>query len=366
VGELLAEGVPPVLVFAGAERWFREDGVARVVRALLPDGDAGGQFLRYDARRTEDREGVSAAVDELRSRGLFGGNKVVLIENPEAATGPWAAGGRTSPITRLARAASEHPAEGTCLVLLTRRPVKGREAVPAKSLVGAGAAVVDCRALYDAPGPWQRNVPVHDHELSRHLVRRAAQAHGKRLALVDAHVLTRSVGSDLGDLDDALRSLALYAGEEERITGETIHAVVGATRTDPAWLLVDAVFERDRERALDLLDQALARGLGDAGGAAPVRGPEALFAYLAAALHGQYRKILRAAEALASGEEPAAVARAAGVPPFKAEAFLARCPRDPGPLLARHAAFFEAEAGVKSGRVPARVALERLVLALVV
>jgi DNA polymerase III delta subunit len=364
-GDALAAGLPPVVVLAGSERWFREDALARIVSVTLPDGDVGGAFLRYDARRAEDREGVSAAVDDLRSRGLFGGGKVVAVENPASASGPWASGGRASPITRLAKAALDPPPDaGSVLVLLSARPVKGRDAVPTKTLVGAGALVVDCRALYDAPGPWQRGAAPHDHELARHVARRLQEVHGKRMALVEAHALTRMVGSDLGAIEDALRSLALYLGEEDTVTTDTLAAVLGDTRTDPAWALLDAVFDRKGGEALDLLSQARARGLADGRGGV-IRGDEALFAYLGAALHGQFRKVLRGAEALQEGTEPSSIAREAGIPSFKAESFLARCRRDPRKLRDLHAAFFEAETGLKSGRLPAGLALERLVLALV-
>lgn len=359
----IARGLPGVVVLAGAERWFREDALARIVAHVLPDGDPGSALQRLDARRTEDREGVSAAVDELRSVSLFGGDKVVAIDNPESASGPWAAVARTSPITVMARTALESPVGGSVLVLLTSRGVKGKDSAPVKSLQKAGALVVDCRALYDSPGTWKRAAAKHDHELARFLSARIGEEHGKRMGLAETHLLTELVGTVLSALVDALESLALYVGDRDRVTADDVHATHGARRTDPAWRLVDAVFEGDRAQAVSLLEGALKHGLPDARGGTIARG-EALFGYLGASLHGQYRKVLAGAEALAAGDDPGTVARTLGVPSFRADAFLARCRRDSRVLLRAHAAFFEAEMAVKTGRMPAAAALERLVVEL--
>ena len=358
---LAREGVPPVLVLAGAEAWFRERGTEAAIRLTLPDGDPGGGVVRLDARNPEQRERVPSAVEELRTASLFAAGKVVVVENPEAAP----SSGRAATLTQLARAASAAPVAGSVLVLSTSQPVKGRGSVSTKTLMGLGALVVDCRALYDAPAPWERGSPPYDHELSRFVSQRMRQVHKKTLDVEQAHAVTRMVGADLGALDDTLRSLALYVGQRKEVTAEDVADSVGETREGPIWKLVDAVLERNVEEALRLVDAAFARGLSDARGAVTVR-PEALCAMLTAALHGAWRRTLAGAEALARGETQDEIAKAQGVPPFLATRFVSRCRRDPGEMLRRHAAFLEAEAGSKGGGVPPRLAVERLVTALLV
>ena len=362
LGERLAAGtLPSVVVLAGGERWFREEGLRLVVGRVLPDGDSGASLIRFDAKRPEDRSGVSGAIDELRSATLFGGGKVVAVDNADAAAGPWAEG-RKSALRNLAEAGLGADT-ASVLVLLTGRPVRGQSPIPAAALVEAGALVVDCRPLYDAPAAWQRGAAPYDHEVSRWLARRAEEAHGKRLDLGDAHALTQLVGSDLGELDAALASLALYVGTRAAIAEKDVHQALGATRSDPAWRLTDTVAEGDLDGALTLLEAAFERGVPDSRGG-QVTSPEALFSFLVASLHATWRRVLAGAEGLARGEAPAEVAKGLGIPSFRADVFLARCRRDPADLLARHAAFFEAEMGVKGGSVPARLALQRLVVAL--
>jgi DNA polymerase III delta subunit len=359
----LAEGLPPVVVLAGADAWLRAEGLRAVLARALPHGDAGGSVTRIDARRAEDAAAVAAALDDLATPTLFGGGKVVAIENAEAATGPWHRDKRRNAVTALALAGLERPLGGHVLVLSTSLPLRGTGAVSLDAAAKAGALVADCRALYDAPGPWERARPPHDHELARFLSERMREAHGKSLSTADAHLLSRLSGSDLGPLVDALRTLALYVGARPAVSASDVEAVVGSGRTDPAWKVTDAVLDRDLRGALDLVAQAFDHGLVDGRGGATTEA-HGVNAILTASLHRQWLKALVGAEALARGDDPGTVAGQAGVPPFQADAFLRRCRRDPGDLLRRHGAFLDAEAGVKGGGVPPRLALERLVIAL--
>jgi hypothetical protein len=222
---------------------------------------------------------------------------------------------------------------------------------------------VDCRSLYAAPGPWERGKPEHDHELARHLVRRAKAVRGKTLGLVEAHALTQRVGTELGELEQALETLALHAAARREIALEDVEACFSVRREDTAWGLVDAVLDGRRAEALDRLEQALLHGVKDQRGLAVTR-PEALYPMISGSLFSAWRKVLAGAEGLARGDDPAAIVRAAGLPPFKGDAHLARCRRDAGDWQRRHAAFLEAERGVKGGGVPPELALERLVIAL--
>lgn len=394
-----AAELPACVVLAGAERWFREQAAAALIARVFPDGDPGAGVLRLNARDPQDREQVYGAAEELRSGSLFGSGRVVVVEHPEALGSGGAGGGEAepepddegdaneavpeatpetggapapatkaakrprSPLLALAEPALSAAIGGSVLVLSTSRPVKGQGAVPLATLLKKGALVVDCRALYDAPGPWERNVAEHDHELARHLVRRAKLAHKKSLGLPEAHALTRRLGSDLGDLEQALETLALFAGTRATLSGADLDACFTGEREDPVWPLVDAVLDLRPAEALARLELALAQGLADPRGL-PVTRPEALFPLVTGALHSGWRRVLAGAEGLARGENEADIVRAAGLPSFRGEGHLRRCRRDPRAWQLKNAAFLEAEQGVKGGSVPPEVALTRLVVAL--
>jgi DNA polymerase III delta subunit len=299
----------------------------------------------------------------VRTPSLFGEGKVVVIENAEAAepagAEPRAGKRKADAFESLASAVLATPPTGAVLVLSTPRGVKGKTSVGTEGLVGLGALVVDCRALYDAPGPWEHHARPWEHELGKWVVRRMRDVHGKALDLPEAHALVLRVGNDPAGLDDALRTLSLYLGVRPKVTGEDVAKTIGETREDPVWTLVDAVLDGDAARALDLSAAVFDRGLTDPRGTVVVR-PDSLFHQLVGALHGQFRKRLLVAEALARGESDETAARAVALPPFKVAEFVERCRKDPASLLERHAAIFEA--GVKGGGVPPRLAWERLVV----
>lgn len=381
--------LPPVVVLAGGERWFRSQGVEAVLRRVFPDGDPGGAVLRLDARDPSQGPAIVGAVEELRSGSLFGSGRVVVIERPESPPGggeapedadeeaddeeaepdaatvrPSPAGKRPqSPLLALALPALAAGIAGSVLVLSTEKPVKGKGAVPLATLQKKGALVVDCRPLYDAPGPWDRGKAAHDHELARHLVRRAKARFGKTLGLAEAHALTQRAGTGLGDLEQALETLALSAGDRPTLTLADVDACFQGEREDEVWGLVDAVLDGRLAEAMARTEAALRNGLATPRGV-PLSRPEALFPVVSAAIHAGFRRVLAGAEGLARGESEADVLQAAGLPSFLGEAHLARCRRDPVAWLARHGAFLEAERGVRGGGVPPDVALVRLVAAL--
>lgn len=361
LGRVAREAPPRVVVAAGSERWFRDRVVEALVQRAFPDGDPGGGLVRLDARRTEDRPRLDAVLDELRGTSLFAEERVVVVDEPDAGTAPGP--GKPLRSTSLVKEAMASAPAGSLLVLTSSRGVKGKNSVGAAAIAKAGAWLVDCRSLYDAPAPWERGKAPHDHELARHVVERARTAHGRRLALDVAHAMTRQVGSDLGALEEALASLSLALPEGAPITTEDVVEVVGRSREDPLWTLVDAVLDGNVAEAVALVQQAFERGIHDERGA-HVHTHSGVFAFLDRALHGGWAKGFAAAEGLARGEGDAEVLAAAGVPSFSAAPFLARARRGPRLYEAAGRLLFEAEAGVKTGRIPPRLAGERLVVGL--
>lgn len=356
---LAAEGLPPVLLLAGPEEWFRDQGLLAALRVAFPEGDPGGGVVRRDAAADK----AVGALEEWRGGGLYSPRVVVVVDHAEQVEPPAGGDGRQAALTRFVLRALEAPPATGHLVLRTAYGVKGRQSVSTEKLLQAGAWVVDCRALYDAPAPWEPGPP-HDHELSRFLVRRMREAWGKRLGLADAHALARRTGNQLAALDDALRSLALYVGGRAAVEAADVEAAVGATSQDGTFEFADRVLGADPADALAALEAAFERGVSVGRGRGSVTQPDALFHVLVDALGRKLHALLRAAEALARGEPGPEVARAQGVPGPRVEAFLAAARRPLGPLLRGNEALLDAELGVKGGGVPPRIALERLVWAL--
>ncbi len=423
---LAAGELPAVIVFAGEETFLAEEGIAGVVEGLFPDGEPAGGIVALDPGVPADAEKIPSVLEELSTASLFGEGKLVIIRRAEgiggaadadeeeggegeeddgpdrgaAARAPKAPaageveverldkgggmfaaaegakeagkgkpakgpGRKVNPITGLVKQAMAAAVPGAHLVIATKKPVRGKGSVSAEAIAKTGALLVDCRRLYDAPPPWARGGSAFDTEVGAWLVKRAKRRHGKALDAKAAHALVRRLGAGLAPLARALETLVTYVGERPSVTEADVAATVGETREDPAWALADAVLDRDLDRALRLVAQAFERGLSDPKGRVHVR-PEAVFPMLAVVLQNSYRRAMLVAEAAARGGNPTDLPALAGLPGFVIERLLKQVSRrDPEELLVRHAAFLEADGGVRGGGVPPRLAMERLVIALI-
>lgn len=408
-----AADVPSVVVFAGEETFLSEEGIAAATKAVFPDGDPGGAIVALDAGNLADLDRLAAVLEELQTASLFGDGKVVIVRRAELLGGkasaddeddegdedgedddaPLAAnaakaapvydvvesrkgpasgapapaapkGRRQNPITALVRGAMTAPMPGSVLIVATTKPVKGKGSVSGDAIVKTGAMLVDCRRLYDAPPPWARGGSAHDTEVSQWVTKRSKVRHGKSMELRTAHALALRMGGGLAGLSKALETLASYVGTKSAIVEADIAATVATTREDPAWVLADAVLDKDVARALSLVEASFERGLSDAKGRVSVR-PEAIFPPLVSTLHAAWRRAMLISETTAKGENPASLPAFAGLPSFVVERLIRQASRrDPDDLLTRHRAFVDAESGVRGGGVPPRLAVERLVIAL--
>ena len=409
-----ASDVPPVIVFAGEETFLSEEGIAAATKAVFPDGDPGGAIVALDAGNSADLDRLAAVLEELQTPSLFGDGKVVVVrraeclggrvsgssasgddddgeedgdesddeaspppkpvveevvesrKGPASATATTAApkGRRQNPITALVKGAMAAPMPGSVLILSTTKPVKGKGSVSGDAIVKTGAMLVDCRRLYDSLPPWARAGKAYETEVSQWVAKRAKARHGKAMDLRTAHALALRMGGGLAGLSKALETLVSYVGSRPAIVEADIAATVATTREDPTWVLAEAVLDQDIGRALSLVEASFERGLSGANGRVTVK-PEAIFLPLVSTLHGAWRRAMLVCEAIAGGQNPASLPAFAGLPGFVVERLIRQAARrDPDDLLTRHRAFVDAESGVRGGGVPARLAVERLVIAL--
>ncbi len=349
--------MPSCVVFAGSEPWFQREALQTLLATVLPGGDPGGVISRLDAGRSEDKDAVLASAESMRGASLFADQQIVIVDRAELM--PSGRPGKLAPFTKLALEAAACPVEHRLLVLCTSKPVKGRGSVSAKKLIDAGVVLVDCRALYAAPAPWERHAAPHDTELTRFLSLRMKRNHGGRMNLQAAHTLVSRVGTALSELDDALASLSA-ASAGQTITSEQVLTAFSDRRSDAVWPFLEAILGGDRNETRRHIEMLATNGLTAQDGRVERR-HESMFPLVLATLYRNYRQHALAAELLASGADDAEVAKRAGVAPFLVGPFLARVrKRSAAQWRACHSAFFEADRGVKSGRVPAQIALERL------
>ncbi len=334
----------PLVMAVGEEQLLQRE----VAEAVCTAFDGAERHVLHGVAQRGGPE-PQAVLDRLRTPSLFGAPEVVVVREADPFAEAAAKG-----LVRWAEAKRR----GCALVLLLRKLPEGRSKV-GKAL-RAAATIVDCAPPYDSPPPWKPHAAPWETPLHEWVCRRARRL---RVALTPqlAHVIVEATGRDLSEIAATLEKLRLLLGDAGRCTPDHIEAVVGHTRRDGAFALVDAIVSGDAARAFAALERAFESGLdmgdsvvSDASGIAMV-------------MLGMLRRVLdevrRVRAHLEGGgkPDPRALASALGMSPLVAQRALGLARRWSAPtLLARYRTLLACDRGVK-GRLGARAAMEVLV-----
>jgi DNA polymerase-3 subunit delta len=174
----------------------------------------------------------------------------------------------------------------------------------------------------------------------------------KDLAPAAAALLVDLVGEDMGQLDQELAKLALYAGAAPQIEAADVDTLVGNSRTENTWKIFDLIGAGQQAEALTLLDRFFEQR----------EDPHRLLG----AFSHQLRGIVRAARLNGLGTPLSEAISRAGIPPFgarAAETQMRHLGRERVDRLLDW--LLQIDLGLKgSSQLPARTLLERLVIQL--
>jgi DNA polymerase-3 subunit delta len=241
--QLRKSGPAPGCVFLGNELFVRDRCRRELLAAALPGGE--GELLEYDLAETS----VGALLEDARTLSLFARARVITGYNAEAV------------LTRVRDSADEEASSAPFSEALEeyfRRPTPGvlvliealrlnwddrDEKKKLERLAKAFAAV-------PVKVEFRRLSPREALEAARALVRE------NRLKIAEPLLveLAEALGHDMPRIAGEIRKLALYAGPDQEITGETLAALVPEARTSGLFELTDALSTRNRVRALEILD----------------------------------------------------------------------------------------------------------------
>jgi DNA polymerase-3 subunit delta len=312
--------VQPIYVLHGDEDFLKREVLAALQALVL--GEPADPFGL--SAHAGDRAVFAAVHDELQTLPFLGPRRLVVVEGADVFVTRY----RTSLEKYFAK-----PAPAGVLVLEVRSwPSNTRLAKLLES-----AATIACKALAAQRIPeW--------------CVQRAGSAHGKQLSSSAAQLLVDLTGPDLGQLDQELAKLAVYAGEAARIDTGDVDRLVGNSRAESTWKVFDALAGSRPGEALAVLDRVLDQG------EEPLK--------VLGAFSMQLRRLVQAYRLTQQGRPlPAALAEA-GVPPFAVRG----CEQQLRHLGRRRAErlydwLVETDLGLKGGSpLPPRTLLERLVV----
>jgi DNA polymerase-3 subunit delta len=312
----------PVYVLHGDEDFLKRQVLAALrVRVLGPAGDDFG-LSTYDG----DKAIFAVVHDELETLPFLGPYRLVVVSGAD-------------PFVTRYRAALEKfipkpPATGVLVLDVKSWPATTRLA----KLVDQGATIA-CKSL-----PAGR--------LPSWCVHWAAARHGKQLRRDAAQLLVDLVGSDMGQLEQELAKLAVYAGAAAAIEARDVDQLVGSSREENTWKIFDAIAQGRPAEALAILDRLFEQG------EEPLR--------ILGAFSMQLRRLAQAARLTEHGHSLNGALEQVGVSPYNlkgAQQQIRHLGRRRVDRL--YDWLLEVDLGLKgSSQLPPRALLERLVIRL--
>ena len=270
--ELSAGTLRPVYLLSGEETLLLDRALAEIEKLALANAMAEFNCDRFRTREAGAAEVLAAA----QTLPIMAERRLVVVKELEA----WRAEEQEQLADYL-----EDPAATTCLVLVAAEVDARRKMAKA---AGRAGAVVEFKH------PYPSQLPA--------LVRELAQGHGQTIEPDAVDLLVELKGNSLQMLEQELLKLALYLGQEKRITREHVAEAVADTKLAGVFEFTDAVGAKNPEAALRAFHRMM--DMGEA--------PLAVLGMVARHL----RLIWKILDLRAQGTKPAEMAEAAGLNRF--------------------------------------------------
>ena len=217
-----------VTAVIGADRFIRREAIEAVLRALSSDDDDGA------TTRVDGADAVLADVlDELRTPSLLGDRRIVVVDEAD-------------PFVSEHRLVLERYCTAPCG---TGRLVLSCQSMATNTkihrIISKSGAIVACAA------PKRRAVTAW-------ILDRVRKRHGKRMDASAAALLREHIGDELGILASELEKLTSYVGSRAEITVSDVDLLVGHSRQEKVFGVIDAIFSGDVSTALAQWEQVMA------------------------------------------------------------------------------------------------------------
>ena len=240
MGQTTWAKLPAFCVLSGGAGFMKELLVRRFSAELF--GDAEPEILRYDGPANDQQLGslpLAQVLDELRTPSFFSPSRIVRIDN--AATFLAAHAEILLPFVDQGFAGGH--------LILSLDKLDGRRKI-SKEIASKGW-VVECAQPFDRPPPWDQRTPAWESDLSRWVVERA-RLQELDVDLETAFAVHDRAGTDLAIIEEQLDKLKTYltSHKSRRIDHAAVQAVVGDTRENSVFALVDLFLEGRRQEAL--------------------------------------------------------------------------------------------------------------------
>lgn len=228
--------LPPLVVVFGEEETRKLAALRAALAAVLPpEVDRSMALAEYDGTRTPEQggPGLAAVMDDLATLPFLADRRVVVVTDADK----FVSAHREALEKYLA-----HPHAHAVLVLVCRSFPRTTRLY--KAGAAAGAQFEECKKL-------------STRELTAHLIEHA-RTQRKRLDPAVAARLIDRIGPDQGALEGEIEKLSLYVGDRPAITDADVSELVGLSREERVFAVMDAAAAGDLPAALARWRQVLA------------------------------------------------------------------------------------------------------------
>ena len=317
---LSQEKLPAVLLFEGEEEHMKQTALEALQRKFLPEGLEDLNRTVLDA---PDSGQIIAAAETLP---FMADRRLVIIRDHPALTG------RAEADDRLAQYLPSVPSSALLLFYCTQKP-DGRKKLYTVIKKMNGIVVFS---------------PLKDRELTA-FVTAAFRDLGKECDERTADFLIFTCGSDTGLLLTEVAKVAAHSGDAPAVHPDSVRAVATPSTECTVFQMVDAVVSGQRSRAFLLMRNQLLAGTDRM--------------YMLSMLLRQFR-LLQHIKIMQYEKRSAAEIRSAlGVPPFAVDQYVRQAASWSNSQVKNAVACcFDAEYGVKSGRLNQEGVLEAVML----
>ena len=286
--KVLKKGTQSLYLLHGEEVFLIRQAIDYLQNQVFPPEEGlpvDFNFDRYDLDEGVDSETVAQAA---RTLPMMAPRRLVLVRRAEKAFELKADSPALKPYVSLFSELDE----SVCLVFVASKKLRADGSLYKKLVAQKGV-------VYEASAPRERDLP--------QWIRNATEERGRKMADDAANYLALAIGAELALLDAKIEQLCLQVKPPQAISLADVQLSVPQTKNLTIWAFLDAIANRQPSQVLEQLHRLLLQGEAPLG--------------LLALVVRQFRQLLVGKSMMMQGASLEDAAQAAGVLPFKKDAF---------------------------------------------
>lgn len=229
--QIKSKKIPPVILLYGLESYFIQN-LRRELSSVILGDNSDENLSTYDLEETP----IEEVITDAETYPFFGGKKLLIVNNPTFLTAKQFKLSFEHDLARLEQYMSNPVDYSTIVFIAPYEKLDNRKKIT--KVINKQAMVVECN-------------PIKEHELGKWI--KSLADHLQITIAPDAYeVFEAELVVNLHLIQNELMKLATYVGENGVVTKEIAEDLISQTANSSALRLVDAVIERNLQKAISI------------------------------------------------------------------------------------------------------------------